>query len=57
MTPSGDQRVSKNLPVKDQFTSYRIPTASSLPIGIVGGANHTLWFTEAGSDKIGMIQA
>ena len=39
-----------------RFTSYRIPTASSLPIGIVGGAKHTLWFTEAGSDKIGMMQ-
>lgn len=39
-----------------RFTSYPIPTAFSLPIGIVGGANHTLWFTEAGSDKIGMMQ-
>ena len=39
-----------------QFTYYAIPTASSLPLGIVTGVHNTLWFTEAGSDKIGMLQ-
>ncbi len=38
------------------FLYYSIPTSGSLPIGLVMGANHTLWFTEAGSDKIGMLQ-
>ena len=33
-----------------------IPTSSSLPLGVVMGANHTLWFTESGKDKIGMLQ-
>ena len=40
----------------DRFVYYTIPTSSSLPLGIVSCANHTLWFTEAGSDKIGMLQ-
>jgi len=40
-----------------RFISYRIPTDASLPVGIVVGANHTLWFTEAGSDKVGMVQS
>lgn len=40
----------------DHFVYYTIPTSSSLPLGIVSGANHALWFTEAGSDKIGMLQ-
>lgn len=40
----------------NRFTYYAIPTAGSLPLGIVMGSNHTLWFTESGSDKIGMLQ-
>lgn len=42
--------------VADRFVYYAIPTANSLPIGIVPGARQSLWFTEAGSDKIGMLQ-
>lgn len=38
-----------------RFVYYAIPTQGSLPLGIVA-ANHTLWFTEAGSDMIGMLQ-
>jgi len=38
-----------------RFVYYAIPTAGSLPLGIIV-ANHTLWFTEAGSDMIGMLQ-
>lgn len=40
----------------NQFVYYTIPTSGSLPLGVVMGANHTLWFTEAGSNKIGMLQ-
>lgn len=40
----------------NRFVYYTIPTSSSLPLGIVSDANQTLWFTEAGSDKIGMLQ-
>jgi virginiamycin B lyase len=38
------------------FVFYQIPTRASLPLGVVMGANITLWFTEAGSDKIGMLR-
>ncbi len=38
------------------FVLYRIPTRGSLPLGVVMGVNNTLWFTEAGSDKIGMLR-
>lgn len=40
----------------NRFIYYSIPTASSLPLGLVMGSDHTLWFTEAGSDKIGMLK-
>ncbi|MFL5626374.1 MAG: hypothetical protein ACJ788_12350 [Ktedonobacteraceae bacterium] len=39
-----------------RFIYYHIPTPASLPFGVVMGANHTLWFTESGSNKIGMLQ-
>ena len=38
------------------FVFYQIPTKGSLPLGVVMGAHNTLWFTEAGSDKIGMLR-
>lgn len=57
VTVSADSAIARLDVSAHQFSSYRIPTASSLPIGIVEGANHTLWFTEAGSDMIGMMQA
>ena len=40
----------------NRFTFYPIPTQASLPFGLVIAPNHTIWFTEAGSDKIGMLQ-
>jgi len=40
----------------NRFIGYAIPTSSSLPLGVVVAANNTLWFTEAGVDKIGMLQ-
>jgi virginiamycin B lyase len=56
VTVSADSAIARLDVSARRFTSYRIPTASSLPIGIVVGANHTLWFTEAGSDRVGMMQ-
>lgn len=45
------------LDVKQQrFFYYPIPTRNSLPIGLVEGKNHEIWFTESGSNKIGMLQ-
>jgi virginiamycin B lyase len=41
---------------QNQFIYYHIPTNASFPFGIVIGTNNTLWFTEAGSDKIGMLK-
>ena len=38
------------------FVLYQIPTKGSLPLGVVMDAHHTLWFTEAGSDKIGKLR-
>ncbi|HEU5229321.1 MAG TPA: hypothetical protein VFU49_16005 [Ktedonobacteraceae bacterium] len=39
-----------------RFAYYSVPTKDSSPLGIVMGSDHTLWFTEASSDKIGMLQ-
>jgi streptogramin lyase len=40
----------------NRFMYYHIPTGSSLPFGLVMSTDHTLWFTEEGSDKIGMLR-
>jgi streptogramin lyase len=40
----------------NRFIEYSIPSSGSLPLGIVAEANNTLWFTEAGVDKIGMLR-
>jgi streptogramin lyase len=42
--------------VANRFAYYPIPSSGSLPLGIVMGPNHTFWFTESGTDKIGMLQ-
>ncbi len=42
--------------VTDHFTYYQVPTENSLPLGIVAGTDHTLWFTESASNKLGMLQ-
>jgi virginiamycin B lyase len=43
-------------PTANHFIEYTIPSSGSLPLGVVMGANDTLWFTEAGSNKIGMLK-
>jgi streptogramin lyase len=40
----------------NHFTFYPIPTQASLPFGLAMAPNHAIWFTEAGSDKIGVLQ-
>ena len=40
----------------NRFIEYAIPSNGSLPLGIVAGANNTLWFTESGVNKIGMLR-
>lgn len=39
-----------------RFYSYAIPTANSLPMGLAEDSHHAIWFTESGSDKIGVLQ-
>jgi len=38
----------------NHFVYYSIPTKASLPLGLVLGGDHTIWFTEV--DKIGKLQ-
>lgn len=38
----------------NRFIYYHSPTKGSSPLGVVMGANHTLWFT--GVDKVGALQ-
>ena len=40
-------------PRTGRFLYYRIPTAGSLPLGLVMDANQNIWFT--GLDKLGML--
>ncbi|HLI07407.1 MAG TPA: hypothetical protein VKV40_12630 [Ktedonobacteraceae bacterium] len=40
----------------NSLTFYPIPTQASLPFGLVIAPNHTIWFTESGTDQIGMLQ-
>lgn len=51
------ENILARLDIKAQrFLYYSIPTQGSLPIGLVEGKNQTIWFTESGSNKIGMLQ-
>ncbi|HEU5378258.1 MAG TPA: hypothetical protein VFV38_22780 [Ktedonobacteraceae bacterium] len=51
------QNMLARLDVKARrFFYYTIPTGSSLPIGLAIGKNQAVWFTESGSNKIGLLQ-
>ncbi len=51
------QNLVARLAVREQrFYAYPIPTANSLPMGLVEDTHHAIWFTESGSDKIGVLQ-
>ncbi len=39
-----------------QFQYYQIPSSDSLPLGLVIDAQHTIWFTESATDKIGNLK-
>lgn len=41
---------------QQRFFAYTIPTPNSLPMGLVEDQHHAIWFTESGSDKVGMLQ-
>lgn len=56
VTVTADNMIARLDVAANHFILYRIPTAGSLPLGIVMGADHTLWFTESGKDKIGMLK-
>jgi virginiamycin B lyase len=56
LTITADNMIARLDAAASHFILYRIPTAGSLPLGIVIGADHTLWFTESGKDKIGMLK-
>jgi len=56
VTISAENVIARLDVASNRFIYYAIPTHSSLPLGLVVGTNNTLWFTEAGSDKIGMLK-
>lgn len=56
VTISAENVIARLDVASNRFIYYTIPTHSSLPLGVVVGANNALWFTEAGSDKIGMLK-
>ncbi len=56
VTITAENAIAKLDPTANRFIDYAIPSSGSLPLGIVMGANNSLWFTEAGSNKIGMLK-
>ena len=55
ITLSAENEIARLDPAANRFILYHIPTSGSLPLGVAMAANHTLWFTESGKDKIGML--
>ncbi len=56
VTITGENIIARLDIAAHNFIYYPIPTPGSLPFGLVMGANHTVWFTEAGTNKIGMLK-
>ena len=56
LTVTGENTIARLDPVADHFIYYAIPTPGSSPFGLVVDAHHTVWFTAAGNDEIGMLQ-
>ncbi|HLZ56095.1 MAG TPA: SMP-30/gluconolactonase/LRE family protein [Ktedonosporobacter sp.] len=56
VTVSAENVIARLDVAANRFIYYHIPTPASLPIGIVMAPDRTVWFTEAGSDKVGMLQ-
>ena len=57
ITVSTENKIARLDVNANRFIYYDVPTPGSLPFGIAVGAHHMFWFTEANSDKIGMLQA
>ncbi len=56
VTVSAENLVARLDVAAKRFVYYRVPTGGSLPLGVVMGGKGTVWFTEAGSDRIGMLK-
>ena len=56
VTLTAENAIANLDPTANHFIEYAIPSSGSLPLGVVMGANDSLWFTEAGSNKIGMLK-
>lgn len=53
---TGENSIARLDVTANHFVIYPVPTPSALPLGLVIGPDHTVWFTEAGTDRIGMLQ-
>jgi virginiamycin B lyase len=57
MTVPAHNAIARFDPSSDHFTEYSLPTDDAFPLGLVmNQKNQIIWFTEAGSNKIGMLQ-
>ncbi len=56
LTVTGENTIARLDPAANRFLYYPIPTPGSSPFGLVVDAHHTVWFTAAGNDEIGMLQ-
>jgi virginiamycin B lyase len=56
LTVTGENTIARLDPSANRFLYYAIPTPGSSPFGLVVDAHHTVWFTAAGNDEIGMLQ-
>ncbi len=56
ITVSAENMIARLDTTAKHFVLYPIPTSASLPLGLVVSSNHTIWFTEAGSNKVGMLK-
>ncbi len=56
LTITGENTIARLDPVANHFLYYPITTTGSSPFGLVVDAHHTVWFTAAGNDEIGMLQ-
>ena len=54
VTISAENVIARLELATNHFVYYSIPTKASLPLGLVLGGDHTIWFTEV--DKIGKLQ-
>ena len=55
LTVPSENALERLDPTTNQITTYTVPTAGSSPIGITAGTGKRVWFTESGSDQIGML--